>query len=56
MFRLLLLGNGWADCVEICYALGDPLVTDDAAVTYGYLCTCARTHRASVSQERLDRL
>ena len=22
----------------------------------GYLCTCARAHRASVSQERLDRL
>ena len=27
MFRLLYLGNGWADCVEIWHALGDPLVT-----------------------------
>ena len=26
MFRLPLLGNGWADCIEIWYALGDPLV------------------------------
>ena len=23
MFRLLFLGNGWADCVEIWHALGD---------------------------------
>ena len=103
MFRLLFLGNGWADCVEIWHALGDPLVTAYAVVTDGvslhvrtcrdtptprfcisetvwpivfkfgvrvrdhelgayhmswvrYLCTCARAHRASVSQERLDRL
>ena len=27
MFRVLFLGNGWADCVEIWYPLGDPLVT-----------------------------
>ena len=27
MFRLLFLGNGWADFVEIWYALGHPLVT-----------------------------
>ena len=27
MFRLLFLGNGWADCVEIWYALGNPLAT-----------------------------
>ena len=96
---LLFLGNGWADCVEIWYALGNPLVTAYAVVTdgvslhvrtctprfcisrtarpiefnfgvrvrghelgayhmswVGYLCTCARAHRASVSQERLDRL
>ena len=33
MFRLPLLGNGWADCVEIWYALGDPLVTAYAVVT-----------------------
>ena len=26
MFRLLLLGNGWADCAEICYAIRVPLV------------------------------
>ena len=99
MFRLLFLGNGWADCVEIWYALGNPLATAYAVVTdgvslhirtctprfcisqttrpivfkfgvwvsspylsafhkswVGYLCTCARAHRASVSQERLDRL
>ena len=99
MFRLLFLGNGWADCVEIWYALGNPLVTAYAVVTdgvslhvrtcrprfcisgtawpiefnfcvwvsspylsafhkswVGYLCTCARADRASVSQKRLDRL
>ena len=33
MFRLPLLSNGWADCVEIWYALGDPLVTAYAVVT-----------------------
>ena len=26
MFRLLFLGNGWADSDEIWYALGNPLV------------------------------
>ena len=99
MFPLLFLGNGWADCVEIRYARGNPLVTAYAVVTDGvslhvrtctprfcisqtalpielnfgvlvrghelgayhmswvrYLCTCARAHRASVSQERLNRL
>ena len=35
MFRLPSLGNGLADCVEIWYALGDPLVTAYAAVTGG---------------------
>ena len=43
MFRLLFLGNGWADCVEIWYALGDPLVTAYAVVTGGlslYVRTC----------------
>ena len=49
MFRLLFLDNGWADCVEIWHALGDPLVTAYAVVTGG-------PHRASVSQKRLDRL
>ena len=33
MFRLLFLGNGWTDCVEIWYALGNPLVTAHAIVT-----------------------
>ena len=33
MFRLLYLGNGWADCVEIWHRLGDPLVTAYATVT-----------------------
>ena len=60
MFRLLYLGNGWADCVEIWHALGDPLVTAYTIVTGGYLCTCARAdippHRASVSRKRLGRL
>ena len=92
MFRLLFLGNGWADCVEIWYALGNPLATAYAVVTdgvslhvrtctprfcilqtarpivfkfgvwisshylsafhkswVGYLCTCARADRTSVS-------
>ena len=35
MFRLPSLGNGWANCVEIWYALGDPLVMAYAAVTDG---------------------
>ena len=35
MFRLPSLDDGWADCVEIWYAFGDPLVTADAAVTGG---------------------
>ena len=35
MFRLLYLGNGWADCVEIWHALGDPLVTAYTIVTGG---------------------
>ena len=43
MFHLLFLGNGWADFVEIWYALGNPLVTAYAVVTDGvwYPCTCA---------------
>ena len=99
MFRLPSLGNGWAYCVKIWYAVGARLVTAYAAITGGvslhvrtcrprfcisgtawpigfsfgvwvgghelgakhkswveYLCTCARAHRASVSQERFDRL
>ena len=35
MFRLLYLGNDWADCVEIWHAFGDPLVTAYAVVTAG---------------------
>ena len=58
MFRLPSLGNGCADCVEIWYALRDKLVTAyaEAQSRVGYLCTCARAHRVSVSQERLGRL
>ena len=60
MFRLLFLGNGWADCVEIWYALGDPVVTAYAVVTGGvsmHVHTCRGTpHRASVSQKLLGRL
>ena len=35
MFRLLFLGNGWANLAEILYALGAPLVTAYAVVTCG---------------------
>ena len=35
MFRLLYLGNGWADGGEIWHALGDSLVTAYAVVTGG---------------------
>ena len=63
MCRLLLLNNGWADCVEIWYAIGSHLTVVHALVAVsmqwsrlGYLCTCARAHRASVSQERFGRL
>ena len=48
MFRLLFLGNGWADCVEIWYALGNPLVTAYAVVTGGvslHVRTCRDTLR-----------
>ena len=51
MFRLLFLGNGWADCVEIWYALGNPLVTAYAVVTGGvslHMRTC--TPRFCISQ------
>ena len=33
MFRVFFLGNGWSDCIETWYALGDPLVTAYAEVT-----------------------
>ena len=45
MFRLPLLGKGWADCIEIWYALGNPLVTAYAVVTGGvslHVRTCTR--------------
>ena len=35
IFLLLFFGNGWADCVEILYAIGVPLVTAYAVVTGG---------------------
>ena len=35
MFRVLFLGNGWTDCVEIWDALGDLLVIAYAVVTGG---------------------
>ena len=63
MFRLLFLGNGWADFAEILYAIGVSLVTSYAVVTGGASLRSARahvqrypTHRASVSQKRLGRL
>ena len=45
MFRLLYLGNGWADCVEIWHALGDPLVTAYTVVTGGVSLHCAHVQR-----------
>ena len=35
MFGLLFLCNGWADCIEIWYAVGDPLVTAYAVIPGG---------------------
>ena len=32
-FHLMFLGNGWADCTEILYAIGVPLFTPYAVVT-----------------------
>ena len=46
MFRLLFLGNGWADCVEIWHAVGDPLATAYAVITGGislHVPTCRDT-------------
>ena len=42
MFRLLYLGNGWADCFEIWHALGDPLVTA-YAIVMGWVSLHVRT-------------
>ena len=46
MFRLLFLGNGWGDCVEIWHALGDPLVTAYAVVTGGVSLHVRTVHTA----------
>ena len=46
MFPLLFLGNGWADCVEIWYALGNPLVTAYAVVTDGVIGVSLHVHTA----------
>ena len=46
IFRLLFLGNGWANCTEILYALGAPLLTAYAVVTGGaslHVRTCRDT-------------
>ena len=46
IFRLLFLGNRWADCAEILYAIGVPLVTAYAVVTGGvslHVRTCRDT-------------
>ena len=51
MSRLLFLGNGWADCVEIWYAPGNPLASPYAVVTDGvslHVRTC--TPRFCISQ------
>ena len=55
MFRLPFLGNGWADCVEIWDAVGDPLVTAYAVITGGislHVRTCrdTRTPRFCISE------
>ena len=42
IFRLLFFGNGWADCAEILYAIGVPLVTAYAVFTGGISLQCAR--------------
>ena len=60
MFRLLFLGNGWAECIEIWYALEDPLLTAYAVVTGGvsmHVRTCrdTPTPRFCISK-RLGRL
>ena len=44
MFHLLFLANGWADCVKIWHALGDPLVTAHAVVTAHGWDISARAH------------
>ena len=43
MFLLLYLGSGWADCVEIWHALGEPLVTAYVIVAGG-VSISARAH------------
>ena len=46
IFLLLFLGNGWADCAEILYTLGAPLVTAYAVVKGGaslHVRTCRDT-------------
>ena len=46
MFRQLYLGNRWADCVEIWYAIGAQLVAVHALVTGGvslHVRTCRDT-------------
>ena len=46
------LGNGWADCLEIWYALGDPLVTAYAVLTGGassHVRTCTSAGKSNFS-------
>ena len=43
MFRLLFLGNGWADCVENWHALGDPLCSYSLCSSHGWNIS-ARAH------------
>ena len=50
MFRLLFLGNGWADCAEILYALEVPLVTAYAVVTGGVSLRDIPTPRFCISE------
>ena len=51
MFRLLFLGNGWANFAEIWYALGNPLVTAYAVVTDGVSLHVRTCTPISVSQD-----
>ena len=49
IYRLLLLGNSWADYAEILYALGGPVVTAYAVVTGG-VSVHVRTFRDTPTQ------
>ena len=61
MFRLLFLGNGWADCIEIWVSSWGP-ISYSLCSNHGWGISARAhvqrypPHRASVSRERLGRL